>query len=70
MRASSENDWPVTRFVRARVNRASPEDLLVAESLRLIHREIRSIRVQQLLKCLKTAAKKSGRDARRRAGGS
>jgi AraC-like DNA-binding protein len=41
------------QFLRARVDRARPEDLLVAESLRMIHRNIRSIRVPHLLKWLK-----------------
>ena len=39
-------------YLRARVDRSGPEDLLVTESLCLIHDRIRSIRVPQLLKQL------------------
>jgi AraC-like DNA-binding protein len=45
----------LTEFLRARLGRARPEDLMVAESLSLIHRDIRSTRVPQLLKCLKVS---------------
>jgi AraC-like DNA-binding protein len=42
----------ISDFLRAHVDDARPEDVLVRESLRLINRHIRSIRVPQLLKCL------------------
>jgi AraC-like DNA-binding protein len=43
----------LTEFLRARVDRARPEDRLVAEGIRLMHREIRSVRLPKLLKSLK-----------------
>lgn len=52
-RSQQERLALLTQFVRARIKRARREDLLVAESLRLIHRASRSIRVGQLLKCLR-----------------
>jgi AraC-like DNA-binding protein len=39
-------------FLRAHVDNSGSEDALVTESLRLIQKEIRSIRVPRLLKCL------------------
>src|SRR5918994_906647 len=42
----------LSAFLRAHVDGARPEDLLVTESLRLIHHRIRSIKVPQLLKYL------------------
>jgi AraC-like DNA-binding protein len=45
----------LSKFLRARVDGAGAEDLLVTESLRLIREDIRSIRVPQLLKRLKVS---------------
>jgi AraC-like DNA-binding protein len=42
-------------FLRAHVDGAGPEDVLVTESLGLIRKGIRSIRVPHLLKCLKVS---------------
>jgi AraC-like DNA-binding protein len=41
-----------SEFLHARIEKAQPEDSVVAASLRLIHRGIRSVRVPRLLKCL------------------
>lgn len=54
-RSQQEQLVLLTQFLRARVDHARPEDLLVTESLRLIHRDIRLRRVHQLLKCLKVS---------------
>jgi AraC-like DNA-binding protein len=51
-RTQHERFLRLSHFLRAHVAGARPEDALVTESLRLIHRRIRSIRVRQLLKCL------------------
>lgn len=51
-RSQHERLTRLSEFLRARVDGAGSEDVLVAESLRLIQQGIRSIRVPQLLKCL------------------
>ena len=51
-RSQHERVVRVSEFLHAHVDAARPEDVLVTESLRLIHHGIRSIRVPQLLKCL------------------
>jgi AraC-like DNA-binding protein len=45
----------LSEFLRARVDASGSEDVLVTESLRLIKKSIRSIRVPQLLKCLRVS---------------
>jgi AraC-like DNA-binding protein len=52
-RTQDERFAHLAKFLGAQANRARPEDVLVTESLRLIHGRIRSVRVPQLLKCLK-----------------
>jgi hypothetical protein len=42
-------------FLRGRIDRARPDDLLVTQSLQLIHREVRSMRVPHLLKSLRVS---------------
>ena len=51
-RSHQERVAQLTAFLRARVDRSLSEDMLITESLRLIHERIRTIRVPQLLKCL------------------
>jgi AraC-like DNA-binding protein len=51
-RSPHERVARLTEFLRARIDGSRPVDPLVAESLRLIHQRIRSIRVPQLLKSL------------------
>jgi AraC-like DNA-binding protein len=51
-RSHHERVAQLSEFLRAHVDGSRSEDVLVAESLRLIQKGIRSIRVPQLLKCL------------------
>jgi AraC-like DNA-binding protein len=51
-RSHHERVARLSEFLRAHIDKSGSEDLLVTESLRLIRREIRSIRVPQLLKWL------------------
>ena len=51
-RSHHERVARLSEFLRAHVDDAGSEDLLVTESLQLIRKGIRSIRVPQLLKCL------------------
>jgi AraC-like DNA-binding protein len=51
-RGQDERVARLSDFLCARVDRSGREDVLVTESLHLIRRELRSIRVPQLLKCL------------------
>jgi AraC-like DNA-binding protein len=51
-RSQHERVARLTEFLRGHLDGSRPVDLLVAESLRLIHQGIRSIRVPQLLKSL------------------
>ena len=56
MPAPTTSEWlDSSAFLRAHVDGAGPEDVLVTESLRLIQNGIRSIRVPHLLKCLKVS---------------
>jgi AraC-like DNA-binding protein len=54
-RTDQERVARLSAFLRAHVDGAGPEDVLVTESLRLIRNGIRSIRVPHLLKCLKVS---------------
>lgn len=51
-RSHHERVARLSEFLRAHVDRSGSEDALVTESLRLIRKGIRSIRVPSLLKCL------------------
>lgn len=51
-RTQRERVVRLSEFLRTRIDRSGREDDLVTESLRVIHRQIRSIRVPQLLKRL------------------
>jgi AraC-like DNA-binding protein len=51
-RSQRERMVRLSQFLRAQVDGAGLEDLLVTESLQMIRRDVRSIRVPQLLKAL------------------
>jgi AraC-like DNA-binding protein len=54
-RSHQERVARLSGFLRAQVDGSGPEDVLVAESLWLIQKGIRSIRVPHVLKCLKVS---------------